>query len=190
MVFRRYALVAVAGSALVVAALVLAGCSGASRTNASTSSLGSRGSATTSTAGTSGNTSSPPSPTTAAPPTTVVLPATDVPVVTIGQWTGREPATVYFSGDAGDIVTGISWSSWGQTEAIGTGTWHYLNCVPNCAEGSSTPYAATLTLIDPVGGRFIKLTERTSGPHGFVTTFTAPDLGQGACTNASENSCA
>lgn len=109
--------------------------------------------------------------------------------MTIGGWTGREPAGIYFSGDSGDIVLGITWSSWGPTEATGTGTWHYLDCVPNCAQGSSTPYPAAITLTDAVGGHFIKLTETTSGPHGYVMTFTAPGLGQGACTNANENSC-
>jgi hypothetical protein len=96
---------------------------------------------------------------------------------------------VYFSGDAGDIVDRLVWSSWGATQAIGHGRWHYLNCVPNCAQGTATPYPATLTVSDPVHGSFTKIVEVTAGPHGSTQTFTAPDLGQGACTDATQQPC-
>ena len=124
-----------------------------------------------------------------APSTSTVAPA-PLPTVTIGKWTGREPRAIYFSGDSGDIATDLTWSSWAADRAVGSGTWHYLDCRPSCAAGTSTPYPVTITLTNPVHGQFTTLVEKTSGPHGFTQTFTAPQLGQGACTNQNQNSCA
>jgi hypothetical protein len=89
-------------------------------------------------------------------------------------WTGREPTEMDFSGDAGDIVTGITWSSWTGTQAVGNGTWTYQNCVPDCASGSQTPYPAMIVLSDPVNGVFTSITETTIGPHASTQTFTYP----------------
>jgi hypothetical protein len=115
-------------------------------------------------------------------------PPVALPIVTIGSWTGREPAIVYFSGDAGNIATGLTWT-WNQTKAVGHGTRDELGCVPNCAEGSATPYPVTLTLTAPVNGAFTSITEVTADGKGTAERFTAPDLGQGACENSNNNSC-
>ena len=112
-----------------------------------------------------------------------------VPTVTINGWTGREPAAIYFSGDAGDIATGLTWTTWNQTEAVGHGTRNELGCVPDCAQGTSTAYPVTITMTRPLGGRFTSIVEQTADSKGTTNTFTAPDLGQGACTNSSESSC-
>ncbi len=79
-----------------------------------------------------------------------------------------------FSGDAGDIVTGITWLSWTGTQAVGNGTWTYQNCVPDCASGSQTLYPAMIVLSDPVKGVFTSITETTTGPHASTQTFTYP----------------
>lgn len=53
-------------------------------------------------------------PTTTTPPTTAPLPVLVVPsVYGSAGYSGRFPRTIDFSGDAGNIVGGISWSSWG-----------------------------------------------------------------------------
>ena len=129
------------------------------------------------------------------PPTTVTTAASrpsapTTPTVAIGRWTGREPVMIYFSGDAGNITGDLKWSAWTTDRAEGHGTWHYLNCLPNCAMGTSTPYPVTITLTDPAAGHFTRLVEQTGDPHGFTVTFVAPYLGQGACTNRNENTCA
>jgi hypothetical protein len=69
-----------------------------------------------------------PAPTTATTATTAptTVPTTapvsgPLPTVTIGQWTGREPRTIYFSGDSGDIVTNLTWSRWTADNAVATG---------------------------------------------------------------------
>src|SRR5437879_11942926 len=89
--------------------------------------------------------------TTAAPTTSTHAPAassrasvlpTSLKTVTIGSWTGAKPRTIWFSGDAGNIVTDISWSFWGPDSGFGRGTWYYESCVPSCAEGTSTKYSA------------------------------------------------
>jgi hypothetical protein len=58
---------------------------------------------------------------------------------------------------------------------VGHGTWGYENCDPNCAQGSVTPYPATISVSDPVGGRFTHVTEAQSGIHGNIFTFTLPN---------------
>jgi hypothetical protein len=35
---------------------------------------------------------------------------------------GREPSLIDFRGDAGNVVTDITWSSWTGTQAVGKGT--------------------------------------------------------------------
>lgn len=105
----------------------------------------------------------------------MVLPVLYIPPSPFGGYSGRYPTTIAFSGDSGNIVSGISWTSWGPQEAVGHGTWTYQDCVPNCAAGSQTPYPATLTLSDPGGGQapvsssvYKTITEVRSGPHGGV----------------------
>jgi hypothetical protein len=105
--------------------------------------------------------------TAALPPTTTIPPNTTttapLPTVTLGgTWTGMEPSTIAFSADGGNIVTGITWSSWNYVNAVGQGTWTYQNCVPDCLHGAEVPYPAMITMADPVGGQFTVLTEETS----------------------------
>ena len=105
-----------------------------------------------------------------APPTTVPLPLLVIPAVSgLVGYSGRYPRTVDFSGDAGNIVSRITWIQWGPSQAVGYGTWTYQDCVPDCASGSQTPYPATITLSQSAGGRYTKLVETTAGPHGFTT---------------------
>jgi hypothetical protein len=107
-----------------------------------------------------------------------------LPVLTIPSvgYSGRFPTTIYFSGDSGDIVTGIAWSSWGAQQAVGHGTWTYDNCVPDCAQGSVTPYPATIILSQAVNGLYTQLEEVTSGPHAFtlVEHLGTPNWPEGA----------
>lgn len=111
------------------------------------------------------------------------------PMVTIGGWTGRDPAIIYFSGDAGDIATGITWSVWDSTEAVGHGTRNELGCVPDCAQGTATPYPVTITLSHPRNGTFRSILEQTSDGKGTTERFTSPYLGEGACSDSSQSSC-
>lgn len=78
-------------------------------------------------------------------------------------YSGIEPQYVQFSGDAGNIVAAISWSSWTATRATGTGTVDLQGCVPDCASGSETPTPAYLVLYDPVNGRFTAIAEYVNG---------------------------
>jgi hypothetical protein len=112
--------------------------------------------------------------------TSVSAPTTSSPsgpleTVTIGQWTGSKPQTIWFSGDSGNIVTNIDWSSWGQDVGHGEGTWHYDNCDPDCAEGTETDYPASLTVTGASGPQFTVLQEVQSGPYGRTYSFALPD---------------
>jgi hypothetical protein len=118
----------------------------------------------------------------AAPPTS--------PTATIGDWTGTVPYLIYFSGDAGNIVSGITWSSWDATSATGQGTWEYLTCQPNCAQGPSTRYPAMLVFSEPRNGHFTRLTERQTGPHGHTYVYALPDTAlSGACSRLDLGEC-
>jgi hypothetical protein len=80
-----------------------------------------------------------------------------------GQYSGRKPKDIYFSGDAGNIVTSIRWSRWTASQAVGKGTSNILSCVPNCAQGSATPVPTTVVLSRPRKGHFTFVTERRNG---------------------------
>ena len=75
----------------------------------------------------------------------------------------RKPATLAFSGDAGNVVQDIDWTSWTATGAIGKGISYLQSCVPNCAQGAHTKVSAQVTLADPVNGRFTRMTETRAG---------------------------
>jgi hypothetical protein len=156
-----------------ISLIVVAGCSGTTKSASPPTSK--VPSATTDT-----TTTTAPTATTAS---TTSIPSGPLNTVTIGQWTGSKPQTIYFSGDSGNIVTGITWSSWGPDAGQGEGTWHYDNCDPNCAAGTVTDYPASLTVSDPSAGQFTMLTEVQSGPYGQTQTFTLPDRALGGASS-------
>ncbi|MGO9792721.1 MAG: hypothetical protein ACLP8S_25360 [Solirubrobacteraceae bacterium] len=174
---------------LVIAmAIVVAGCGGSmvtvtatatangtrTSTSPSTTAIGSSGAAPSSTASSSaapsGTASSTSARTVTATVTATVTGATTttiapvaLPTLIVGSWTGTKPSNIDFSGDAGNVVTGIRWSVWANAQALGQGTSVIQNCVPNCAQGTNTPVATTIALSDPQGGHFARMTETRNG---------------------------
>ena len=111
---------------------------------------------------------------TPAAPAASAAPAAPVPVLATAGYDGTRPGLITFSGDAGYVITGIHWSTWGPESAYGTGTSNIQGCVPNCAYGSETPYTTTVTLTAPAAGRFTRVTavrdgQVTSGPVSLIT---------------------
>ena len=103
--------------------------------------------------------------------------STATPTITLGgNWTGRDPSTIGFSGDAGNVVSDLSWPTWTASGAVGHGTWESETCVPDCATGSTVPYPATITLSAPVNGQFTALVEQT---HGMTQHYTLPGTNVG-----------
>jgi serine/threonine protein kinase len=90
-------------------------------------------------------------------------PTAALPVLTAGTYTGIKPKEIDFSGDAGNIVTGITWSSWTATTAIGSGTSDIDSCVPSCAAAPTDLVTTVLMLSDPVNGRFTVIREMRNG---------------------------
>jgi hypothetical protein len=115
---------------------------------------------------------SPATPT--APPPTAALPVLVAPGGDGEPFNGIEPVVMYFSNDDGNVVLGITWSSWTSGQATGSGTWDYEDCLPDCADGSQTPYPATIQLSQPINGVFTSMTETTSGPDGSIDSYTYP----------------
>ncbi len=113
--------------------------------------------------------------TTTTPTTAPTTSGSSGPTATFGSWTGTEPTIIYFSGDATNDVSGLTWSYWNNQSAEGHGSWGYDNCAPNCAQGSVTRYPTTVTLSDAVSGQFTHVTETQSGPYGSTLAFTLPD---------------
>ena len=51
--------------------------------------------------------------------------------------------------DGGMIVTDITWNTWTETGAIGTGTYSQNMCEPNCAEGTRVNVPVIIKLSGP-----------------------------------------
>ena len=97
-------------------------------------------------------------------PTTPASTATQtLPVLTVGGYSGMKPATIDFSGDASNVVTSITWTSWTATGATGQGTSDIDSCVPSCAQAPASYVPATITLSAPVNGKFTAMTETRNG---------------------------
>jgi hypothetical protein len=114
-----------------------------------------------------------------------LLPEPTLPIVTLSNssWVGIEPNVVQISGDAGNIVGNMTWTSWNSQSAIGYGTWGYDDCDPDCASGAVTDYPATITFSDPSFGRFTEMTEVTTGPHAFALYAPMPGPFLGGSTS-------
>ena len=55
--------------------------------------------------------------------------------------------------DGSAVLTHLTWSSWTNTTASGHGILELNNCTPSCAAGVFSPYAASVTLSDPMASR-------------------------------------
>jgi Protein kinase domain len=95
-----------------------------------------------------------------------------LPVLTVGGYTGMKPTEIAYSGDATNVVTKITWSSWTSTGASGQGTSDIDSCNPNCAQAPPSLVPTTVTMSAPVNGRFTKMTETRNGS---TSTYTYPD---------------
>jgi hypothetical protein len=105
--------------------------------------------------------------------------ASGLPKLITQEWSGIKPKEIGFSGDGGNIVTGIRWKSWTRTGAVGTGTSDIQNCVPNCAQGSQTPVSTKVTFSNPVNGHFTKVVEVRHGTT-LVARYGRPAWPEGA----------
>ena len=85
----------------------------------------------------------------------------------------NEPSEMGFSGDGGNVAVNLVWSEWDSTQAVGDGTVNYQGCVPNCAQGTETPYPVHIVLSDPQGGRYTQVTETIEGGPNAGTTTSA-----------------
>jgi len=112
---------------------------------------------------------STPATTPASTPATTPASTPQLPVLTAGSYTGMKPTEIGFSGDSGNVVTKITWSSWTATGATGQGTSDIDSCVPNCAQAPPSFVPATITLSAPVNGRFTKMTETRNGSTSYWT---------------------
>jgi len=95
-------------------------------------------------------------------------PAT-LPLLVAGNYRGSKPKEIDFSADAGNIVTGITWSSWTATRAIGSGTSDIDSCIPSCAAAPTDLVTTMLVLSQPVDGHFTVISEvRNNTTQAFV----------------------
>lgn len=86
-----------------------------------------------------------------------------LPMFVFGSYRGRRPRDIYFSGDSGNIVVTLRWSSWTSSHATGAGRSLMQGCVPDCATGAEIMVPTTVTLRDPVDGYFTRIIERRDG---------------------------
>jgi hypothetical protein len=65
-----------------------------------------------------------------------------------------DPASIPVAcADGSAVVTHLTWSTWTASKATGHGTLELNNCTPNCAGGTFSPFAATVTLSEPMATR-------------------------------------
>jgi hypothetical protein len=57
-----------------------------------------------------------------------------------------QPRQLYLSADGSRYVDHLAWAGWGQPQATATGTLKVNDCTPSCAQGTFSPYPATVTL--------------------------------------------
>lgn len=61
-----------------------------------------------------------------------------------------KPSRITLScGDAGTWLGKMKWSSWNQSQAVGTGNYSANNCTPNCAAGKVHSVSVKVTLSNP-----------------------------------------
>jgi len=100
----------------------------------------------------------------------VPLPKLLTSLAASGSYTVRPPV-VYLSPDGSEYVAGpsqngqITWTSWTQTQAIGTGDEWLDDCRPDCATGGYHAHAVRLRAYRPDNGRFTRfaITRRDDG---------------------------
>ena len=102
-----------------------------------------------------------------------------LPRLIAGPYSGIKPHGIFFSGDSGDIVLKIKWTRWTQTTAAGHGTSNIRGCVPNCAQGTETPVATSVTLSRPRNGHFTRVVEVRAG-HTLRADYGRPSWPEGA----------
>ncbi len=145
----------------VALALALAGC-GSSGTTTKTVIV-----STTTVTASSPSTASTTASTTAASVTTTssssAAPPAALPMLITMGWSGMKPKIVDFSGDGGNVVTGVVWASWTAAGAVGQGTSGIQSCVPNCAQGKTKFVPTTIVLSDVAGDHFTHLIETRNG---------------------------
>ena len=90
-------------------------------------------------------------------------------MLTVGSYTGMKPKEIDFSGDSGNVVQSLTWSTWSASGATGNGTSYVDDCIPSCAQGQTSLVPATIALSDPISGRFTKMTETRNGSTSTVT---------------------
>ena len=81
---------------------------------------------------------------TAAPPKDISPAATTVIFDCSGKAHVRPMALTLYCADAGQFLTGVTWSDWGTATAHGVGTLVVNTCTPDCAAGNSTRERAVL----------------------------------------------
>jgi hypothetical protein len=86
-----------------------------------------------------------------------------LPDFVFGDYQGIRPSYIAFSGDAGDVVGDIRWSTWTSSHAVGRGGSLIQGCVPDCATGAQIEVPTSITLQDPVDGRFSRIYESRDG---------------------------
>lgn len=72
--------------------------------------------------------------------------AREVFVINCLETASQPQELVLYCADAGQILTEISWDSWGQESARGLGRSLTNTCQPSCAEGDSVAVAVEITL--------------------------------------------
>lgn len=100
----------------------------------------------------------PPSSSVAPPDTSVAPPVTAAVIYGCDSQPVARPADfLLLCGDGGETLVNLTWSAWGRTSASATGQLVVKSCTPDCADGASIPYVATVTVSGLSGDTYTKM---------------------------------
>jgi len=85
-----------------------------------------------------------------------------LPVIIVGNYTGKKPTRITFKASSGNVVTDIAWT-WTATGATGSGRSDIGVCFSTCVKAPLNVVATTIVLSHPVHGRFTELSETRAG---------------------------
>jgi hypothetical protein len=142
-------------------------------TGSATTSGAAAGSSTTAVGGGAGNAGS------GASPTLGLASAFGPPAVGFGQ---VRPAEISLGGDPTGMLTGITWQSWGQSQATGAGTSTYVGPNQTVAQGTQETATVVASDLGDCGGNAAYQQVKWYFPQQGETLSTGANVTINACT--------
>jgi serine/threonine protein kinase len=95
-----------------------------------------------------------------------------------GQAVTEPDSLLLACGDGGDGLQNLTWSNWGEPTATAEGDFWVVNCQPDCASGTESVFAASVTVFGLEDGRYTSMElEAPGAPAPYSQTPVELDAG-------------